>query len=62
MDLKLKHILTQIKTCESLRIKDNESGEEFYPNYADLTSYGEYYVIDIMVYKDDLFVTIQSQI
>lgn len=62
MDLKLKDILTQIKTCQILRIINHDFGEEFYPNYSDLKSYGEYYIIDIAANKDELEITIQSQI
>ncbi len=62
MELKLKYILTQVKTCQVLRISNHDTGEEFYPNYADLKGYGEYYIIDIAADKDQLEITIQSQI
>ncbi|NRT76336.1 hypothetical protein [Clostridium beijerinckii] len=62
MDLKLKDILAQIKTCQILRINHHDSGEEFYPNYSDLKDYGEYYIIDIAANKEELEITMQSQI
>ena len=62
MDLKLKDILSQVKTCQALRINHHDTGEEFYPNYSDLKNYGEYYIIDIAANKNELEVTIQKQI
>ena len=62
MELKLKDVLSQVKTCEIVKIANHESGEDFYPNYTDLKDYGEWYVIDIASIKDGLLITVQSQI
>jgi len=62
LDLKLKDILTQVKTSQVLRINNHDTGEEFYPSYSDLKGYGEYYISDIAAAKDELEITIQSQI
>lgn len=62
MDLKLKNLFKCIKTFQIVKISNNDNGESFYPNYSDLTSYGEYFVIDIQSDNDKLLVTIQKQI
>ncbi|SCJ99031.1 Uncharacterised protein [uncultured Clostridium sp.] len=43
--MKLKELLEYIDTYNKIKIKNG--GEEFYPPYAELNRYGEYYVTGI---------------
>lgn len=45
--MKLKEILEYINTYNNIKIKNIDNGEEFFPPYAELNRYGEYYVTEI---------------
>lgn len=45
--MKLKEILEYINTYNNIKIKNIDHGEEFFPPYAELNRYGEYYVTEI---------------
>lgn len=45
--MKLKEILEYISTYNNIKIKNIDHGEEFFPPYAELNRYGEYYVTEI---------------
>lgn len=62
MDVKLKDILKCIRTYQVVRIDNNDSGEEFYPNYGEIADYGEYFVTEISAKGDKLIINIQSTI
>lgn len=62
MDIKLKDIVTVVRTSQTLRIDNVDDGEQFYPSYRELTSYGEYYVTDIISKDKELMISIKSQI
>lgn len=62
MDIKLKDIVTVVRTSQILRIENVDHGEQFYPSYRELTSYREYYVTDIISKDKELMISIKSQI
>lgn len=45
--MKLKELLEYISTYNNIKVKNIDSGEEFFPPYAELNRYGEYYVTEI---------------
>ncbi|CAM2079623.1 MAG: Phage protein [uncultured Clostridium sp.] len=45
--MKLKELLEYISTYNKVRIRNIDNGEEFFPPYAELNRYGEYYVTEI---------------
>ena len=45
--MKLKELLEYISTYNNIKIKNIDNGEEFFPPYAELNRYGEYYVTEI---------------
>lgn len=45
--MKLKEILEYISIYNNIKIKNIDHGEEFFPPYAELNRYGEYYVTEI---------------
>ncbi|WP_315080794.1 hypothetical protein [uncultured Clostridium sp.] len=62
MDIKLKDIFKCIRTYQVVRIKENNTGESFYPNYSDIADYAEYFVTEIQSEDDKLVVYIQETI
>ena len=45
--MKLKELLEYISTYNKIKIRNLDPGEEFFPQYAELNRYGEYYVTEI---------------
>ncbi len=62
MDIKLKDILSCVKTWTTLRLDNQDNGEKFYPSYSEITSYGDYYITEIEAAEDKLIITIKEQI
>lgn len=45
--MKLKELLEHISTYNKIKIRSLDYGKEFFPQYAELNRYGEYYVTEI---------------
>lgn len=62
MDIKLKDLFKCIRTYQIVKVTDIKTGESFYPNYGDITNYGEYYVSEIQSDNDKLIIHINEMI
>lgn len=62
MDIKLKDVLSCVKTWQVVRIDNEDSREKIYPNYRQINDYGDYYITDIEAEDNKLIICIKSQI
>lgn len=61
-DIKLGDITHLIRTYQSIKVKNDDNGEEFYPSYMGLIDYKDYYVTEISSKDEMLIIDIKSQI
>lgn len=47
MDIRLKDILGCINTYQKIVLNNRDNGETFYPTYAQVQNYQDYYVTEI---------------
>ena len=57
--MKLKELLEGIRTYDKIQLS-NYDGEEFYPTYADLDRYKEYFVTGISAIDKDVLLINQA--